>query len=156
MSILGLEFMRKWFGRYKVLTVFMGVGILGLLIRYVTGEQSWLWNFWGAIDIAFAVALGVMAFLAYMAFIKSENEIKIYFKVENELKDTGLSLLRKDCTRGEILGILGMMQRTTKERFSFDSKELPLLLKEVQEVQKGNKDRFEVSMTLSEFKQFVI
>ena len=148
--------MPKLFERYLVLIVFVSVWIVGLIIRYGFGEDSWLWDFWGTIDVAFAVALGVMAFFAYQEFIKSEDEIQIYFDVEGELKDTGLSLLRKDCTRGEILGVLGMMQRTTKERFSFDTKELPLLLKEVQEVQKGNKNRFVIGITVSEFEQFEI
>jgi hypothetical protein len=148
--------MKKTLKHNLVLILFVTLWLMGLLIRYVAGEQSFLWNLWSTVDVAFAVALGVMAFLAYREFIKSEDEVKIYFKVEGKRYDTGLSLLRKDCTRGEILGVLGMMQRTTKERFSFDSKELSILLKEVQEVQKGVKDNFELSMSRDELEQFVI
>jgi len=148
--------MKKTLKRYQVLILFIALWIVGLFLRYVVGEQSFLWHLWGTVDVAFAVSLGVMAFLAYLEFIKSEDEIKIYFTVEGKRHDTGLSLLRKDCTRGEILGVLGMMQRTTKERFSFDSKELPILLKEVQEVQKGNKNSFELRMNRDELEQFVI
>jgi len=148
--------MKKTLKRYQVLILFIALWIVGLFLRYVVGEQSFLWHLWGTVDIAFAVSMGVMAFLAYLEFIKAEDEIKIYFKVEGKRYETGLSLLRKDCTRGEILGVLGMMQRTTKERFSFDSKELPILLKEVQEVQKGNKNSFELRMNRDELEQFVI
>ena len=106
------------------------------------------------LDVSFAVALGVLAFEGYREFIKSEDEVLIYFRVNGTLTPTGLSLLRKDCTRGEILGVLGMMQRTTTSRFSFDTRELPLLLQEVQAVQKGDKDIFVVEMTPEEFEQF--
>jgi len=140
--------------RYLALTIFVIITIIGVLIRYLTSPTSWLWEFWGVIDVSFAVSLGILAFMGYKEYIKLEDEIKIYFKVDGKLKSTGLSLLRKDCTRGEILGILGMMQRKTNKRFLFDSHELPLLLKEVQKVQKGEKNSFEIEMTREEFEQF--
>ena len=142
------------FKKYMVLIVFITISIIGLLIRYMAGEHSWLWNLWGSVDVAFAVSLGILAFMAYRQMIKSEDEISIYFNVDEKLKKTGLSLLRKDCTRGEILGVLGMMQRTTKERFSFDPKELAPLLEEVREVQKGNKDKFVICVSRTEYEQF--
>ena len=148
--------MVNFFKKYLVLIIFGSVWIIGLLIHYVVGEKSLLWDIWSTIDVAFAVSLGIMAFLAYLEFIKSEDRIEIYFSVDGILKNTTLSLLRKDCTRGEIMGLLGMIQRTTKERFSFDNKELPLFLKEVQDVQKGNKNSFVIEMTHSEFEQFII
>ena len=146
--------MPKKLKRYNILIIFIIVTLLGLLIRYITNANSWLWELWSVLDVSFAVALGVLAFEGYREFIKSEDEVLIYFRVNGELSPTGLSLLRKDCTRGEILGVLGMMQRTTTSRFSFDTRELPLLLQEVQAVQKGDKDMFVVEMTPEEFEQF--
>ena len=146
--------MPKNLKRYNILIIFIIVTLLGLLIRYITNANSWLWELWSVLDVSFAVALGVLAFEGYREFIKSEDEVLIYFRVNGELTPTGLSLLRKDCTRGEILGVLGMMQRTTTSRFSFDTRELPLLLQEVQAVQKGDKDMFVVEMTPEEFEQF--
>ena len=146
--------MPKKLKRYNILIIFIIVTLLGLLIRYITNANSWLWELWSVLDVSFAVALGVLAFEGYREFIKSEDEVLIYFRVNGELTPTGLSLLRKDCTRGEILGVLGMMQRTTTSRFSFDTRELPLLLQEVQAVQKGDKDMFVVEMTPKEFEQF--
>jgi hypothetical protein len=146
--------MPKNLKRYNILIIFIFVTILGLFIRYITHANSWLWELWSVLDVSFAVALGVLAFEGYREFIKSEDEVPIYFRVKGELTSTGLSLLRKDCTRGEILGVLGMMQRSTTKRFSFDTRELPLLLQEVQTVQKGDKDIFEIEMTPEEFEQF--
>jgi len=148
--------MPKNLKRYNILIIFIIVTLLGLLIRYISNANSWLWELWSVLDVSFAVALGVLAFEGYREYIKSEDEVKIYFKVNEKLTPTGLSLLRRDCTRGEILGVLGMMQRTTTSRFSFDTRELPLLLKEVQDVQKGEKNIFVVEMTPEEFEQFDI
>lgn len=156
MLVKKVKNMKPLITRYLVLVIFVAIWFIGLFIRYVLGSNSWFWDFWQTVDVAFAVALGVMAFLAYGEFIKSEDEINIYFKVDGIEHDTGLSLLRKDCTRGEILGVLGMMQRTTKERFSFDAQKLPMLLKEIQEIQKGNQHKVLVDMSTDEFEQFVI
>lgn len=148
--------MKKTINRYLVLVTFLLITCMGLAIRYFTDEKSWIWEFWSVLDVSIAVALGVMAFLAYKEFIQSEDVIKIYFNVAGQEKDTGLSLLRKECSRGEILGVLGMMQRKTKERFSLEGKKLPILLKELQEIQKGNEDKIVVDMTQEEFEQYDI
>jgi len=142
--------------RYLVLIVFVVLTLVGLVIRYTLQEESILWKFWSAIDVSFAVSLGVLAFMGYKEYIKSEDEIKMFFKVKNRKIDTNLSLLRRDCTRGEILGILGMMQRKTDKRFLFDNKELQKLLKNVQDVQRGNKDQIVIEMTKDELEQFII
>jgi hypothetical protein len=82
--------MKKIINRYLVLIVFIAVTLIGLAIRYLTNSSSWLWELWGVIDVSFAVALGVMAFLAYKEFISAENEVKIYFNVEGKEISTGL------------------------------------------------------------------
>ena len=146
--------MKKKFKRYGVLIVFMAMTLLGLIVAYGVGEKSSLWKLWSIVDVAFSVALGVMAFLAYREFIKSEDEIKIYFKVDGKEIETGLSLLRKDCSRGEILGILGMMQKESAKRFSIETSRVPVLLKEIQEIQKGNEEKIVVDMTQEEFEQY--
>jgi len=146
--------MKKKFKRYGVLIVFMAMTLLGLIVAYGIGEKSSLWKLWSIVDVAFSVALGVMAFLAYREFIKSEDEIKIYFKVDGNEIETGLSLLRKDCSRGEILGILGMVQKESAKRFSIETSRVPVLLKEIQEIQKGNAEKIVVDMTQEEFEQY--
>jgi len=140
--------------RNMVLIVFVSMTLLGVGIGYFDDGKSWLWKFWGTIDISFSVALGIMAFLAYKEFIQSEDEIKIYFDVEGQEVDTGLSLLRKDCSRGEILGILGMIQQESKKRFSLETKRVPILLKELQDIQKGNENKIVVEMNQEEFEQY--
>lgn len=146
--------MLKFFERYLVLIVFIGVWSFGLFIRYVLGTEHWLWDLWGTVDVAFAVSLGILAFMAYLEFIKSEEEVSIYFKVDRELKDTGLSLLRKDFTRGEILGVLGMIQKDTVKRYSIAYMKKRDFLQSLHAIQKGRDKKFVMPMTLEEFEQF--
>ena len=60
---------------------------------------------WSNLDVSFAVALGVLAFIAYRDMVHDEDEIRLYFKLpDNSTHDTGLCLLRKDCTCSEVIG----------------------------------------------------
>jgi len=96
----------------------------------------------------------VIAFMAYLEFIKAEDEVKIYFEVEGELKDTGLSLLRRDCTRSEINGILTMPLKDGVRFHELSYMKNRELLQELHGIQKGKKDRLVMPMSAVEFEQF--
>ncbi|MCF6201100.1 MAG: hypothetical protein L3J42_03065 [Hydrogenimonas sp.] len=138
------------------IAIFVLLTIVGLAIRYGLGADSALWSFWSNLDISFAVALGVLAFLAYRDMLHDEDEVRLFFDVEGRKVDTGLCLLRKDCTRSEIIGVLGMMQRRTKERFAYDAKHLRGLLNELNRVQKGKESRLYIPLSKEEFEQFAL
>jgi len=140
----------------KPLFIFLIFILIGLSIRYFFGEESKIWEFWGVLDTSSAVALAILAFLAYKNMIKEEDTIPIFFNIDGKEIDTNLSLLRKNCTRGEIVGVLGMMQKDTKKRFSFSTKELPVFLKHIQDIQKGKEDKVIINMTKEEFEQFEV
>jgi len=140
--------------RYRLLVVFAVLFILGLLIRYLFGEKSSLWSFWSAVDVSFAVALGVLAFMAYREMIRDEDEVRLWFDVEGRQIDTGLCLLRRDCTRSEIVGVLGMMQTKTDQRFHYGPEHLYELLDRVNEVRKGKKKDFYIPLSREEYEQF--
>ena len=148
--------MFKLFERYKVLALFVGFTVVGLLSHLIfANDSSWL-KLWGALDVSFAVAMGVIAFMAYLEFIKAEDEVKIYFEVEGELKDTGLSLLRRDCTRSEINGILTMPLKEEHHFHKLKYMKNRELLQELHAIQKGKKDRLVMPMSAVEFEQFDI
>ena len=88
--------------------------------------------------------------------IKSEDVIKIYFRVNNQLIYTNLSILRKDCKRSEILGILGMIQKDGKSRFDIKSLKNPKILNEFQNIQKGKSDKLVIDLLQDELKIFHI
>jgi len=142
--------------KYKILIAYISLIVIGIIGRYFSGENGNFWNVWSAIDTASAVALAVLAFFAYKQMIKDEDEITLYFKVDGILKDTGLKLLRKDCTRSEIIGIIGMMQRKTDKRFHYDPKYLKILVKEINLVQTAHKNSIEVPISKEEFEQFTL
>ena len=53
--------MFKLFERYKVLALFVSLTVVGLLLHLIfANDSSWL-KLWGALDVSFAVALGVIA-----------------------------------------------------------------------------------------------
>ncbi len=142
----------------KTLILFIAVTVIGLFIRYFFGEESRVWQFWSNLDVSFAVALGILAFLAYKDMIKDEDEIKIFFLLPNNIKiDTKLTILRKDATRSEILGLLGMIQKNPKERFTIVSLQTPSFLKELHNVQKDSSIKeILIKLKKDEIKQFVV
>lgn len=140
--------------RYSVLIVFVVLTMVGLMIRYGVGIESWLWDFWGIIDVSFAVALGVLAFLGYRELISSEDEISIIFKVENEEIDTGLRLLRKDCTRSEINGILTMPLKDEIHFHTLAYMKDSRLLISLNNIQKGKDREFIIPINSKELEQF--
>ncbi|MEA3492273.1 MAG: hypothetical protein U9R27_10275 [Campylobacterota bacterium] len=146
--------MRKLFNRYLVLTIFVGLTIVGVGIRFVAGASSWLWDLWGVVDVSLAVSLGVMAFLAYRELIRSEDEVRIYFLVDKNKIDTQLSILRKDFTRGELMGILGMIQRDPKQRYIIKELSSKQILTEIHAIQKGKELAFILRVESGELEQF--
>jgi hypothetical protein len=146
-----MRFVRKW----SVLILFVLLTLLGLAIRYIFPGTEGLWDFWSNLDISFAVALGVLAFIAYRDMVRDEDEVRLYFKLpDGSTYDTGLCLLRKDCTRSEVIGVLGMMQRRTSDRFHYASEHLHDLLEELNEVQKGDRTGLYIPIAEEEFEQF--
>ena len=148
--------MVRLFERYQVLILFVGITFMGGLIHFFSGEKSLLLQFWSALDVSFAVAMGVIAFLAYWEFIKAEEEIKIYFDVDGALHDTGLSLLRRDCTRSEINGILTMPLKDGLRFHELRYMKNRALLQTLQAIQKGKENRLVMPMSAKEFEQFEI
>jgi len=128
---------------------------IGLVFRYTLGDESFVWKLWGVIDISFAVALGIMAFLGYRAFISSEDEIKIYFQVDGQKIDTQITILRKHFTRSELMGILGVI-RKKKEQYDIAELSNRELLSKLHTIQKEKEKEFILKLTQEELKQFEI
>jgi len=140
----------------KPLVVFIILLLVGVIIRYTYGENSIIWNFWEVLDVSSAVALALLAFLAYKDMLKDENEIELFFKVDNKEYPLNLKLLRKDCTRSEIIGLLGMMQRKTDKRFKYNPKYLNELIQEINKIQKGKTKKLLIPIDNKELKQFIL
>ena len=148
--------MGKIWERYRVLIIFVSLTVVGWAIHALSGENGTWLKLWGALDVSFAVSMGIIAFMAYLEFIKAEDEIKIYFEVEGTLHDTGLSLLRRDCTRSEINGILTMPLKESERFHNLKYMKNRELLQDLHAIQKGKKNRVVMPMSAVEFEQFEI
>jgi len=142
--------------KYKLLIVFIAVTVTGLAFYFLGAKKAW--DIFGAVDTASAVALAILAFWGYLEYIKLEDEIKIYFLTQKDKKriDTGISILRKYCTRSEVLGLLGMLQKDTKGRFNIRAIKDTSLLELFQKIQKGDLDYLEIPLSAEELEQFEI
>ncbi len=146
----------KILDKYGILILFSTIFIIGIIIRYTLGDNSTLWNIWGAIDISFAVALGILAFIAYRDFVHEKDLVRLIFHVDGKKDiDTGLCFLRKNCTRSEVIGLVEMI-KTTKEPLEYDVSNLHKLLDEINQVQSGKAGKLYIPIKESEIKQFKI
>jgi hypothetical protein len=150
-----------WYRKYSLLVWFVAITFIVLLIGIIATfykKGVSLWDLLSALDTATAIALAVLAFFAYLEYARGEDEIKIYLNVEGEKKDTQLRLLRKQVSRSEVLGILGMIQNKNSGRFEnskFRNKKILLeFLNNIMEVQKGNKDEIEVPISKEDFDKY--
>lgn len=112
-----------------------------------------LWTFFESFDTA--IALAILALIACNEYAKNEDEIELkiaayekgkYDKAKEIfdfciLAGDKVKILRKEVTRGEILGLLGMFQKDTGNRYNLsDNKLILILLDEVKKVQKAKKN----------------
>ena len=133
--------------RYWPIAIFVSIVGIGLIASILSPK---VWNIYEILDVASAVALSVLAFIGYLEFIRSEDEIEIVFDIEGERKSTGLSVLRKDCTRSEIMGILGMIRKNVKENLDIAYLKDKQMLKDLYAIQKGSAKEFVIPMTKEE------
>ena len=141
--------------KYIVLIILGIVTLIGFAIRYGLGEHSFLWQLWGVIDVSFSVALGLLAYEGYSKYLRLEDTIVIRFKLpDGNYIDTGLSVLRKDFSRNEVLGLIGMIRKDPKVQFDIDVTKKPEFLQSIQHVQKGKEKNFDIDISEEELKQF--
>ena len=103
----------------------------------------------------YSIALGMFAFFAYKKILRDNDEIKLILKTGEKEYNTHLTLLRKDCTRAEIMGLLGMIQKDPSKRFHIEYLQKSDFLKKLHHVQKGKDKRVIVMMRGEEKEQFI-
>ena len=151
--------MKKWWQKYWNLVVFVIITIFVVLFawlrigfNHINDTSSRIWGVLLSMDTATAIALAVLAFFAYYEYAKGEDEIPVVLNVDGtEFKDEKLKLLRKSVSRSEILGVLGMIQNDSKQRFDFKYMVDFEFLEQINSVQKGQKKKVVVYLTKKEF-----
>lgn len=136
---------------YIFIISFLVIILTGFIVRFFYPDN---WKWFEIFDTASAVALALLAVWGYFEYSKGEDDIKIIFDVEGEQVDTGFSILRKNFTRGEVLGVLGMIPTVDGKKFSLEFTSNGDFLKAVNTIQKGKSKKFLIPMTKSEREQF--
>jgi len=154
--------MKKFWNKYKNLFWYVVITFVILWFvmefigfKHIQESDNYIWGILLSLDTATAIALSVLAFLTYLDYAKSEDEIQIVLEVDGkEYRVDKLKLLRKFFTRGEILGVLGMIQNDSTERFDFKYLSNFEFLEQINEVQKGKKDKMIIKLNRDEFNKF--
>jgi len=137
----------------KFLIIYVVIFILGLFAWWLSPTA---WDLFNTLDTASAVALAVLAFFGYWEFVRSEDVIKIYFDTDDQTIDTHLSILRKNFSRSELMGVLSMIQKDAKIRYEIQSLKEISVLDKIQSVQKNSEKEFHIYVTKEELAQFTI
>ena len=151
------------FKQYKEFLIYFGISSIGLYLFYLSLNKNFkvtketLWELWGAVDSSFAVAVGILAIFVYKEMARAQDIIELKFQIGNkEPIGTGLSLLRKNFTRSEIMGILGMIQKEQEKKYRLEFFQDKKVLKKIQDIQTGKERVFIIKMSQKEAKQFNI
>ncbi len=139
----------KW-----LIALYLLITFFGIVVKFKTTTEYW--EILQAIDTATAIALALFAFFGYIEYFRSENSIKIFFDIEGKKVDTGLSLLRKNFTRNEVLGVLGMIQKDQEKRFRLSFFQDKKVLEKLQQIQTGKDREFVIKMSEKEAEQFLL
>ncbi len=87
---------------------------------------------------------------------KQNKQIQIYFKTQTkEICLKNISIIRKHITRSEILGILGIFQKNSKDRYNIDYLSTQKFFDDLYELQRGKTDRLVILLTDKELEQFI-
>jgi len=155
----------------KLLYIYVFITIIGI-IGYLYGEDgtSTAWRMYVVLGSASTLGLAIIAGLGYMKYIKEEDIVIIKFKPTfkiDKIDDegnitTGLTVMRKNCTRSEIQGLLGMIFNNYHKRNRYDLEDFLTLkgkkniLTRIDDAQKGKSNEVVISITKEELKQFNI
>jgi len=138
---------------YKFIAVFVVVAVIGIVSKIFFPN---IWKWFSIIDTATAVALAFLAGWGYFEYAKSEEPVKIFFDIDGKKVDTGLSLLRRNFTRSEVMGVLGMIQKKQKEKFELQFMKQKAILEKLQKIQTGKDKEFVIKMSQKESEQFIL
>jgi hypothetical protein len=109
------------------------------------------------ITIVFATITMVTVLWNWFKNRKFNDKIVLCFKTQAEtilLKN--ISIIRKHITRSEVLGILGVVQKNSKERYNIAYLSQTRFFDDLYEIQIGKSDKLVIEITDEELEQFDI
>ena len=107
------------------------------------------------ITIVFATITMITVLWNWVKNRKSNDKIKIYFQTKTTtVLLENISIIRKHITRSEVLGILGVVQKNSKERYDIAYLSETSFFDDLYEIQIGKSDKLIIEITDEELKQF--
>ena len=107
------------------------------------------------ITIVFATITMVTVLWNWFKNIKSNDKIVIYFQTQTiTVLLENISIIRKHITRSEVLGILGVVQKNSKERYNIAYLSQTRFFDDLYEIQIGKSDKLVIEITDEELEQF--
>jgi len=120
-------------------------------IKWFSGD---IWAFADAL-ITIITVLGV-SYGLYKNYLQSKK-VDIFFKLEDgELKKIPITLTRKNVTRSEISGLLGMIQKDSTLRHNIHSITENTYFNNIYDIQNAKKSTLYIDVTPKELDQFII
>lgn len=106
------------------------------------------------ITIVFGFVTMVAVFYNYW---RQNQQIQIYFLSDNkEIFLENISIIRKHITRSEILGMLGVIQKNSKERYNIEYLSEAKFFENLYRIQKGASQKLIIEVSADELLQFSI
>lgn len=107
------------------------------------------------ITIVFATITMVTVLWNWFKNRKSNDKIVIYFQTQTTtVLLENISIIRKHITRSEVLGILGVVQKNSKERYNIAYLSQTRFFDDLYEIQIGKSDKLVIEITDEELEQF--
>ena len=110
-------------------------------------------NIAGAIG-GIVAAIGVVKMLATQRRAMEHVEVQLRLEGEDSTIALPLEMLRKDISRAELLGRLGMALKNQGQRFSLKALSTPTFMRAVNEVVEGHTSTLVIPCTKEELDQF--
>jgi len=110
-------------------------------------------NIAGAIG-GIVAAIGVVKMLATQRRAMEHVEVQLRLEGEDSTVALPLEMLRKDISRAELLGRLGMALKNQGQRFSLKAMSTPAFMRSVNEVVEGKTSTLVIPCTKEELDQF--
>lgn len=110
------------------------------------------------------IATIISAFIAMIAAgwnllrnLKQNKNVTLSFKIEEKILCLSeISIMRKHVSRSEIMGLLGVYQKDSKERFKIAYLSKRAFFENLYAVQDGKSDELIIELTPKELEQFEI
>ena len=112
-------------------------------------------NIAGAIG-GIVAAVGVVKMLAAQRRALEHVEVQLRLEGEDSTVALPLEMLRKDISRAELLGRLGMALKNQGQRFSLKAMSTPVFMRSVNEVVEGKTSTLVIPCTKEELDQFAV